>query len=62
VAGPFFGIAFGVGGIGAALLGRVADRWGIERAAGAKSAGHAHGERHQRSGFSVGRISQRYAR
>lgn len=30
VAGLFFGIAFGVGGIGAALLGEVADRWGIE--------------------------------
>jgi FSR family fosmidomycin resistance protein-like MFS transporter len=30
VAGLFFGIAFGVGGIGAALLGQVADRWGIE--------------------------------
>ena len=29
-AGLFFGIAFGVGGIGAALLGQVADRWGIE--------------------------------
>ena len=30
VAGLFFGLAFGVGGIGAALLGRVADRSGIE--------------------------------
>jgi FSR family fosmidomycin resistance protein-like MFS transporter len=30
VAGLFFGIAFGVGGIGAALLGQVADRHGIE--------------------------------
>jgi FSR family fosmidomycin resistance protein-like MFS transporter len=30
VAGLFFGIAFGVGGIGAALLGEVADRHGIE--------------------------------
>jgi FSR family fosmidomycin resistance protein-like MFS transporter len=30
VAGLFFGIAFGIGGIGAALLGQVADRWGIE--------------------------------
>jgi FSR family fosmidomycin resistance protein-like MFS transporter len=30
VAGLFFGIAFGVGGVGAALLGQVADRWGIE--------------------------------
>jgi FSR family fosmidomycin resistance protein-like MFS transporter len=30
VAGMFFGIAFGIGGIGAALLGEVADRQGIE--------------------------------
>jgi FSR family fosmidomycin resistance protein-like MFS transporter len=30
VAGLFFGLAFGVGGIGAALLGRLADRHGIE--------------------------------
>lgn len=30
VAGLFFGIAFGVGGIGAALLGRVADARGVE--------------------------------
>lgn len=30
VAGLFFGIAFGIGGIGAALLGEVADRQGIE--------------------------------
>jgi MFS transporter, FSR family, fosmidomycin resistance protein len=30
VAGLFFGLAFGVGGLGAALLGRVADRVGIE--------------------------------
>jgi len=30
VAGLFFGIAFGVGGIGAALLGQLADQWGIE--------------------------------
>ena len=30
VAGLFFGLAFGVGGIGAALLGDVADRAGIE--------------------------------
>ena len=30
VAGLFFGLAFGVGGIGAALLGRVADHHGIE--------------------------------
>jgi len=30
VAGIFFGIAFGIGGIGAALLGEVADRQGIE--------------------------------
>jgi MFS transporter, FSR family, fosmidomycin resistance protein len=30
VAGLFFGIAFGVGGIGAALLGQLADRHGIE--------------------------------
>ncbi|HET6437028.1 MAG TPA: MFS transporter [Anaeromyxobacter sp.] len=30
VAGLFFGLAFGVGGLGAALLGRVADQAGIE--------------------------------
>jgi FSR family fosmidomycin resistance protein-like MFS transporter len=30
VAGLFFGFAFGVGGVGAALLGRLADRHGIE--------------------------------
>lgn len=30
VAGLFFGLAFGVGGIGAALLGRVADAHGVE--------------------------------
>ena len=30
VAGLFFGIAFGIGGIGAALLGQVADQRGIE--------------------------------
>ncbi|GEJ59247.1 fosmidomycin resistance protein [Anaeromyxobacter diazotrophicus] len=30
VAGLFFGVAFGVGGVGAALLGEVADRHGIE--------------------------------
>ena len=30
VAGLFFGLAFGVGGIGAALLGQLADRGGIE--------------------------------
>jgi MFS transporter, FSR family, fosmidomycin resistance protein len=30
VAGLFFGLAFGIGGIGAALLGRLADRNGIE--------------------------------
>jgi len=30
VAGLFFGLAFGVGGLGAALLGRMADRMGIE--------------------------------
>jgi FSR family fosmidomycin resistance protein-like MFS transporter len=30
VAGLFFGLAFGVGGIGAALLGRIADHAGIE--------------------------------
>lgn len=30
VAGLFFGLAFGIGGIGAALLGRLADRHGIE--------------------------------
>jgi FSR family fosmidomycin resistance protein-like MFS transporter len=30
VSGLFFGFAFGMGGIGAALLGSVADRFGIE--------------------------------
>jgi FSR family fosmidomycin resistance protein-like MFS transporter len=30
IAGLFFGFAFGVGGIGAALLGLIADRAGIE--------------------------------
>lgn len=30
VSGLFFGFAFGVGGIGAAVLGRMADAWGIE--------------------------------
>jgi FSR family fosmidomycin resistance protein-like MFS transporter len=31
VSGLFFGLAFGVGGIGAAALGALADTWGIER-------------------------------
>ena len=31
VSGLFFGLAFGVGGLGAALLGALADVWGIER-------------------------------
>jgi FSR family fosmidomycin resistance protein-like MFS transporter len=31
VSGLFFGLAFGVGGIGAAALGALADVWGIER-------------------------------
>src|SRR6202453_358205 len=31
VSGLFFGLAFGVGGLGAALLGALADAWGIER-------------------------------
>jgi len=31
VSGLFFGLAFGVGGLGAAVLGVLADRWGIER-------------------------------
>lgn len=31
VSGLFFGLAFGVGGLGAALLGVLADHWGIER-------------------------------
>ena len=31
VSGLFFGLAFGVGGIGAAALGALADSWGIER-------------------------------
>jgi len=30
VAGLFFGLAFGIGGVGAALLGRLADREGVE--------------------------------
>ncbi len=30
VSGLFFGLAFGLGGIGAAVLGQVADLWGIE--------------------------------
>ena len=30
VSGLFFGFAFGIGGIGAAVLGGVADRYGIE--------------------------------
>jgi FSR family fosmidomycin resistance protein-like MFS transporter len=31
VSGLFFGLAFGVGGLGAAALGALADAWGIER-------------------------------
>jgi FSR family fosmidomycin resistance protein-like MFS transporter len=31
VSGLFFGLAFGVGGVGAAALGALADAWGIER-------------------------------
>lgn len=31
VSGMFFGLAFGVGGLGAAALGMLADAWGIER-------------------------------
>ena len=31
VSGLFFGLAFGVGGLGAAVLGVLADHWGIER-------------------------------
>jgi FSR family fosmidomycin resistance protein-like MFS transporter len=30
VSGLFFGLAFGLAGIGAAVLGQVADHWGIE--------------------------------
>jgi FSR family fosmidomycin resistance protein-like MFS transporter len=30
VSGLFFGFAFGIGGIGAAVLGALADRYGIE--------------------------------
>ncbi|MGC8806626.1 MAG: MFS transporter, partial [Thiomonas sp.] len=30
VAGLFFGLAFGLGGIGAAVLGQLADMWGID--------------------------------
>jgi len=30
VSGLFFGLAFGLAGIGAALLGQLADHWGIE--------------------------------
>jgi FSR family fosmidomycin resistance protein-like MFS transporter len=29
VSGLFFGLAFGLGGIGAAVLGQLADQWGI---------------------------------
>jgi len=29
IAGLFFGIAFGLGGLGAAALGQLADHWGI---------------------------------
>jgi len=34
VSGLFFGLAFGVGGLGAAALGLLADAWGIERVYG----------------------------
>jgi FSR family fosmidomycin resistance protein-like MFS transporter len=34
VSGLFFGLAFGVGGLGAAALGALADMWGIERVYG----------------------------
>jgi FSR family fosmidomycin resistance protein-like MFS transporter len=34
VSGLFFGLAFGVGGLGAAVLGALADGWGIERVYG----------------------------
>jgi FSR family fosmidomycin resistance protein-like MFS transporter len=34
VSGLFFGLAFGVGGLGAAALGALADGWGIERVYG----------------------------
>ena len=30
ISGLFFGFAFGVGGIGAAVLGKMADAWGID--------------------------------
>jgi FSR family fosmidomycin resistance protein-like MFS transporter len=30
IAGLFFGLAFGMAGIGAAVLGWMADRWGID--------------------------------
>jgi FSR family fosmidomycin resistance protein-like MFS transporter len=30
ISGVFFGLAFGVAGLGAALLGQLADAWGIE--------------------------------
>ena len=30
ISGLFFGLAFGLGGTGAAVLGQVADQWGIE--------------------------------
>ena len=30
VAGLFFGLSFGMGGIGAAVLGKAADLWGID--------------------------------
>ena len=30
ISGLFFGLAFGLAGIGAALMGTLADRWGIE--------------------------------
>src|SRR6184192_4405338 len=30
ISGVFFGLAFGIAGVGAAVLGQVADAWGIE--------------------------------
>ena len=30
ISGLFFGLAFGLAGVGAAVLGQVADRWGID--------------------------------
>jgi FSR family fosmidomycin resistance protein-like MFS transporter len=30
ISGLFFGLAFGLGGVGAAVLGQLADLWGID--------------------------------